>query len=250
MTQSGIRHYRLAAIFLSLSVVSCSAVVRKDAPTISHVHIGHAITAWADAPKKQGLLVAAELFSVSAATNSELLLEATRNGDLAKSKQFLYEIALNVDPAYFDESLEEEYGLRRATAEATTHLRLAADVFDASANVQRTVTRTNIKAKEIIDKSDELSAFLEVGLETDNIEELEIIAEEITLLVNAIAGGPENESSYGLYNFREDIENMVAREDPPYETVDSYYLFNLVKLPDGQWGFGSRRSRGAAGAGY
>lgn len=241
---------RAIVVMMCSLIVACSAVVRKDAPTIAHVHIGHAITAWEDAPKSQGLLVSAELFSVSATVNSELLLQATRNRDMAKSRKYLKAIAMDVDPAYFDEELDDEYGLRRATAEATTHLKLASDVFDATPNVQRTVTRTNIKAKEIIDRADELSAFLEVGLATESVEELEIIAEEIALLVNTIAGGPDNDADYGLYNFREDIEAMVAREDPPYETVDSYYLFNLVKLPDGQWGFGSRRSRGAAGAGY
>ena len=79
---------------------------------------------------------------------------------------------------------------------------------------------------------------------------MEIIAEEIVQTLNAIAGGPEPSDNYSLYTFRNDIEEMVAREDPPYETVESFYLFNLVKLPDGQWGFASRSSRGSAGVGY
>ena len=79
---------------------------------------------------------------------------------------------------------------------------------------------------------------------------MEIIAEEIVRTLISISGGPDIQNNYGLYNFRQDIESMVARENPPYATVDSYYLFNLVQLPDGQWGFASRSSRGAAGAGY
>ena len=229
---------------------SCSSVVRKNAPTISHIHIGHAITGWPLTPKKQGLLVVAELASISVATKSELLLTAARNDDLIKAKRFLNEIALEVDPGSIDPDRANEYGLRRAAAESITHLKLASETSDASSNVQRTVTQTTIRAGQIVDRVDELTAFLDAGLISDSVDELEIIAEEIVRSLKAIAGGPENNTGYGLYEFREDIEAMVSREVPAYQTVESFYLFNLVKLPDGQWGFASRRSRGAAGAGY
>ena len=222
----------------------------KSAPTISHIHVGHAITGWALAPKKQGLLVVAELASISVATKSDILLEATRNGDLVKSKALLEEITREIDPSLIDAEYKTSYGLRRAAAEAITHLQLASETEDASANVQRTVTQTVVRAREIINKTDELTVFLDAGLTSNSIDELEVIAEEIALSLKSIAGGPDQLNNYGLYDFREDIESMVAREDPAYETVESFYLFNLVKLPDGSWGFASRRSRGAAGAGY
>jgi len=249
--RSVISYFLQSLLLLSLLMLTaCGSVVKKNAPTIAHIHIGHAITAWPKTRNNQGLLVEAEIASVRAATNSELLVRSAREGSIGDAKKYLKAIAMSVDPGYFDQSKEEDYGLRRATAEAITHLKLASEVPDASANVQRTVARTNINAQEIIDRADELVAFLEEGLKSENIEEIEIIAEEINHNVSAIAGGPEKQSLYGLYELRQDIENMVAREDPPYETVDSWHLFNLVKLPSGEWGFSSRSSRGAAGAGY
>jgi len=242
---------RSVVAMVAVTLASCAAVVNKDAPTIAHVHIGHAITAWDDAPRNQGLLVVAELAAVTADTNSQLMVKAIKSGDTVKAKRFLKEVALALDPqAYDPDQAETGYGLRRGTAEAMTHLKLSAAVYDATPNVQRTVTQTTVHAQDILDRSDELAVYIDAGLETEDSAELEIIAEEINLLVSSIAGGPQYPDSYGLYNLRQDIQNMIDREDPPYETVDSYYLFNLVRLPDGQWGFGSRRSRGAAGAGY
>jgi len=241
----------LALAILTLQLTACASVVRKDAPTIAHVHIGHAITAWNDTPGRQGLLVVAELAAVTAEANSQLMLRSARDGDIARTKSFMKEIAMALDPQYFGtEKDQNSYGLRRGTAEAMTHLTLSAGVFDATSNVQRTVTKTNVRAQDILDRSDELAVYLEAGLASNDQTELEIIAEEVARLVRFIAGGPEYPDIYGLYNLRKDIEDMVAREDPPYEVVDAYFLFNLVRLPDGQWGFGSRRGRGAAGAGY
>jgi len=238
-----------SAVFLLL--LGCASTDNnKNTPTISHVHVGHAITAWPKTPNKQGLLVTAEIASVRAATNTDLLLKAAAEGNLKRSQKFLKAIAEAVDPGHFDDNSIEEYGLRRATAEAVTHLRLASEVRDASANVQRTVARANINAAEIIDRADELVAFLEEGLKSSDTTEIEIIADEIDRNIRAIVGGPDNDGNYGLFDLRQDIEDMVAREDPPYKTVDSWYLFNLVKLPDGGYGFSSGASRDAAGKRY
>lgn len=240
----------MLVVLITAGLTSCAAVLNREQPSIAHIHIGHAITGWPLAPNKQGLLVVAELSAISAATTGELMLEAAREGNMERAQKFLIETSNTVDPGFLDESRSEEYGLRKAAAEAITHLKLASDMEDASANVQRTVTNTAIKATDLVDRSDELLAYLDAGSKAQSVDEMEIIAEEIVRSLKAIAGGPEIESGYSLYNFREDIESMVAREDPAYKTVDSYYLFNLVKLPDGQWGFASRSSRGSAGLGY
>jgi len=240
----------LIVTLLSTILASCASPLKSKPPSIAHIHIGHAITGWPLAPKEQGLLVVAELAAIAAATTGELMLKAARDGNMERAEKFLIETTNSVDPGFLDETRSNEYGLRKAASEAITHLKLASDMDDASANVQRTVTNTAIKATDLIDRSDELLAYLDAGSKAQSVNEMEIIAEEIVRSLTAIAGGPDIEGSYSLYNFREDIEAMVAREDPAYETVDSYYLFNLIKLPDGQWGFASRRSRGSAGLGY
>ena len=240
----------LFAGLLTFSLAGCSTIVSRDAPSIAHIHIGHAITGWVNAPNKQGLLVVAELASIAAMTNAELMLDAARNGNMERAQRFLRETATQVDPDFLEGTSTGKYGLRKAAAEAITHLSLASGVEDASANVQRTIAQSEIKAMDLVDRSDELLAFLDAGSKAQSIDEMEIIAEEIVRSIRAITGGPDMPGNYGLYDFREDIEAMVAREDPPYQTVESFYLFNLVQLPDGQWGFASRSSRGAAGAGY
>lgn len=247
--RSGLLSVAVGSIVL-LMLSACGSVVKRQGPTIAHIHIGHAITGWPQAPGKQGLLVVAELKSLEAATSSELMLKAVKDGDLQRARKFLMDTAEAVDPGFLDESRKDEYGLRKAAAEAITHLQLASEVDDASANVQRTVTVTRVRADDLLDRSDELLAYIDAGSKANSLADMEIIAEEIQHTLKSIAGGPDRQDSYGLYDFREDIENMVAREDPPYATVESFYLFNLVKLPDGNWGFASRNSRGAAGAGY
>ncbi|MFT4728585.1 MAG: hypothetical protein ACI9UN_003096 [Granulosicoccus sp.] len=241
-------------IMASLGLSACTSLanpfVGRDAPTISHIHIGHAITGWPQAPNKQGLLVAAELGAISAAATSELMLRAARDGDMDRARKYLNDVANAVDPGFLTGIPSNVYGLRKAAAEAITHLQLASEVEDASANVQRTVAANVVKAHDLIDRSDELLAFLDAGKKAQSVEVMEIIAEEIVRTLKRIAGGPDAKDSYSLYNFREDIEAMVEREDPPYKTVESFYLFNLIKLPDGEWGFASRSSRGTAGAGY
>jgi len=275
MTRFPTRHRIVAtlAVLAPFTLAACASLVQRDTPSISHVHIGHAITAWPLTPNRQGLLVTAELDSVIATTNAELMLEAAREGDLGNAQRYLREVVASVDPELLDplrdpdappaphthggsgtggvdRSRDGRYGLRRATAEAVTHLKLASEVPDASANVQRTVARGNVRAQRIVDRADELVAFMDAGLRSTDPAEMEVIAEEIALVLRQIAGGPELPNVYGLYEFREDIEAMVEREEPPYRTVDSWFLFNLVKLPNGEWSFASRRSRGAAGAGY
>jgi len=240
----------ILTILITVGLTSCVSLLSRQAPSIAHIHIGHAITGWHAAPNRQGLLVVAELSAIAAAASSELMLSAARDGDLQRAQKFLNETIDKVDPGFLDESNASEYGLRRAAAEAISHLKLASETSDASANVQRTVTNTAVKATDLVDRSDELLAYLEAGSNAQSAEEMEIIGEEIVRSLKAIAGGPESKGSYSLYDFRQEIEAMIAREDPPYETVESYYLFNLVKLPNGQWGFATRNSRGSTGLGY
>ncbi len=44
-------------------------------------------------------------------------------------------------------------------------------------------------------------------------------------------------SEFGLLQLRKELEAVIAREKPPYVTVDQWYLFNLVRLPNGKWVF-------------
>ena len=56
-------------------------------------------------------------------------------------------------------------------------------------------------------------------------------------------------SEYGLLQLRRELEGIIAREKPPYVTVDQWYLFNLVRLPNGKWVF-DKFGRGGNIEGY
>jgi hypothetical protein len=56
---------------------------------------------------------------------------------------------------------------------------------------------------------------------------LKIYSEEIAYLINTITRLPAENADYGIYQFRRDIDAMIAREDPPYQTIDKYYLFSI-----------------------
>lgn len=230
--------------------VGCSTVVRKDAPTISHVHIGHSLTGWHDTPNKLGLLVTAEQEATIAAANADLLIEAARKGDLAGTKKFLTNLGHVLDPETYPEGNGKGYGLRKAANGAISHLKFAADSPDASSNALRSIARTAILANSAVEKCDELLLLVEEALTIDEVEILAELGPDIRTLAYDIAGGTEKVTAdaYGLFELRSDIEAMVDREDPPYTTVESFYLFNLIRLPDGGWEFAKGRRRNSSGS--
>lgn len=242
-----------ATVAFAVTLLSgCATVVRTDAPTIAHVHIGHALTGWFDTPNKVGLLVTAEQEATIAAANAELMIEAATRGDLGAIKRFLTNIGNALDPETYPVGNGKGYGLRKATNAAMSHLKFAGDSADASNNVLRSVARTSIVANSALEKCDEALILVEEALQIDDLEILAELGRELRDMTNDIAGGPSkaNPDAYGLFEFRSDIEAMVDREDPPYTTVESFYLFNLIRLPDGGWAFAKGRRRRAGGTSY
>lgn len=88
-------------------------------------------------------------------------------------------------------------------------------------------------------------------------EDARVVAEQVQQLTQANLTGEDidengtigNESrEMGMDQITAAIDAMIAREDPPYKTVDSWYLFNLIRLPDGEWIF--RRAGSSASRGY
>ena len=52
-------------------------------------------------------------------------------------------------------------------------------------------------------------------------------------------------AEYGIATIRRDIDQMTAREQPPYSPVATRWLFSLIRLDDGSWTF--RRGSGGSG---
>ncbi len=89
-------------------------------------------------------------------------------------------------------------------------------------------------------------------------EEAAVAVEEIVKLTQANLEGEDSDrdgklgsmpTEYGVKQLRTEFDVMIAREQPPYRTVDQWYLFNLVRLPSGRWVF-DKLNRGGNIDGY
>ena len=98
----------------------------------------------------------------------------------------------------------------------------------------------------VLNRCDLIAALGDEILNSSSTEEANLLSQELVKLTRAnrdgsdangdgIAGSTPEE--YGLKQLRAELQSMIDREDPPYTTVDSWYLFNLVRLPSGEWIF-------------
>ena len=55
--------------------------------------------------------------------------------------------------------------------------------------------------------------------------------------------GRREPAEFGMKQLRAQLDGIIARESPPYRTVDQWFLFNLVRLPNGRLGVRQARSR-------
>jgi hypothetical protein len=93
---------------------------------------------------------------------------------------------------------------------------------------------------------------------SSSVEEASVSVAELGKLTRANVSGDDSNadgvagslpSQYGLVQLRKELEATVARESPRYVTVPQWYLFNLVRLPNGRWVF-DKLGRGGNIDGY
>jgi hypothetical protein len=217
-------------------------------PTIAHVHIGHALTGVHVTPDKEGYLVTAERRAKEA---DESARQAAASQDLAAIKT---DIARAVDAT----DSEEGFGVKHALTMAAHHIAFAATSDDASINIQRAAPVFSNDIARVIERC-ELIALLgkDVGASA-SVQEAHVSVEEIVKLTGANINGDDTNGNgtvgdappeYGLVQLRKELQGVVDRENPRYVTVDQWYLFNLVKLPNGKWVF-DKLGRGGNIEGY
>lgn len=236
----------LMAIALVLPVVA--GCVSRRAPTVAHVHIGHAITGVHVTPNKVGYLVSAEGRAQETLDYSK---KAAAAHDLAEMK---HDIALAAGATNADDT----FGVKESMIMAVNHITFAATSDDATLNVQKAAPVFAADSARVIERCD-LIGLLNKDIQASNSEkEAALLVQEIAKLAQANLSGDDSNgdgvvgsvpSEYGLLQLRKELEAMVAREKPPYVTVDQWYLFNLVKLPNGKWVF-DKFGRGGNIEGY
>lgn len=233
---------------LVLAVVAFSGCAHK-APTIAHVHVGHALTGWHSTPGKDGFFVVAEkqaekALDAARSATSHGNDENTLKADIARALEA-------TNPEKKDDEPRSRYGVKQALNGAINHIGFAGDSDDASENIKGSAEAFASNASVVLDRCDLIAALgRDIGT-TSSLDEAVVLAEEVLNLSLANVYGEDsdgdgvigsNPSEYGLMQLRKELDAMVSREVPPYRTVDSWYLFNLIRLPTGQWIFREKES--------
>ena len=231
-------------VVLMLGLAGCTS----RPPTIAHVHIGHAITGVHVTPNQEGYLVTAE-------RRAGQTVEFAR---LAASSNDLVEIKKNVAAAVKATDSDDDFGVKQAIVMAANHITFAATSDDASVNVQSSAPKFASDITRVMERC-ELIVLLgkDVASSASAKDAAVSVAELVKLAQANVAGDDSNgdgvvgsaPSEYGLVQLRKELGAMIARESPPYVTVPQWYLFNLVRLPNGRWVF-DKLGRGGNIDGY
>ena len=225
-------------------IAACVGCVSKS-PTISHVHIGHAVTAHAATPGKVGFLVYAE---GQAERAHALALQLDPGDNLAPWRDTL--VALQV----------QLYGaplpFAKAVTEASNHVTFAGQSSDATPNVRTGAAAFEQAIQGVLVRTQLLEEYIAEAVGTSSVEEARELTAEIRTLVAANLSGEDANrngivgdvlSEYGVAQLRRDLDATIAAERPPYSTVDRWYLFNIIRLPSGDWAFKRRDKPSSAG---
>lgn len=229
-----------------LLLVMCGCATRP--PTIAHVHIGHAITGVHVTPGKEGYITTAQ----------KRAQQAVDYAVSAQSSRDLAEIKRDVELANHATNAAEDFGVRESVLMAINHISFAATSDDASLNVQKSAPVFAADAAHVVQRCDLISLLSKDVASSTSEQEASVSVTEIVKLTRANVDGDDTNGNgqrgatsaqYGLLQLRQELEQMIARERPPYVTVDQWYLFNLVRLPNGRWVF-DKFGRGGNIEGY
>ena len=240
---------RLPALMaIALVLPFATGCVSRRVPTVAHVHIGHAITGVHVTPNKEGYLVSAERH---AQETIDFTAKAGATHDLGEIKR-------NIAMASQATNAEDTFGVKESMVMAVNHITFAATSDDATLNVQKAAPVFAADSARVIERCDLIGLLSNDVQASTSGQEASLLVSEIAKLAQANLSGDDSNgdgvvgsvpSEYGLLQLRTELEAMIAREKPPYVTVDKWYLFNLVRLPNGKWVF-DKFGRGGNIEGY
>jgi len=232
---------------LAMIAAATAACVTRP-PTIAHVHIGHAITGVHVTPGHQGYV------EVAMGRARETLADAQRASEatgLAGLKSAVAEaLSATDDP--------ENFGVKQSLIMAANHISFAATSADASANVAHFAPAFKDDISAVIGRCDYIELLGKDVAASTSMNDARLLVQEILASARANVDGADPRGTgirgaapadYGVAQLREEVLEMVARERPTYRTVDEWYLFNLVRLPNGRWVF-DKLGRGGNIDGY
>jgi len=237
----------LARTLVLVALAGTSACVTRP-PTIAHVHIGHALTGVHVTPGHKGYILVAEQRA------DEVLAAAKSAGRAADLSALKAQIAVAVSA----NDNQENFGVKQSLIMAANHIEFAATSDDASENVIRAAPIFKHDTAAVIERCDYIDLLGKDVAASNSMKEASLLVEELSKAAEANVEGADSKgggakgsitADYGMAQLRAELEAMIARENPPYRTVDEWYLFNLVRLPNGRWVF-DKLGRGGNIDGY
>jgi hypothetical protein len=234
---------------IALLALTATGCISSRPPTIAHVHIGHAITGVAVTPGQKGYVLEAE----------ERAQKAYDLANKAMTDTSLPELKKDVNAVVEASTSETDFGLKHSVVMAANHITFAASADDASANVRQSAPIFAAHVTRVVERCDEIALLGKDVDATATLEEAISLTAEIRALSQQNISGEDargsgvfggTPSEYGMKQLRQELQDMIARENPPYRTVDQYYLFNLIRLPNGKWIFDRADRNGGTSSGY
>lgn len=245
LVQSTVKFVGVVGVLcLMAGTIGCAT----QTPTIAHVHVGHAITGANDTEEKLGYFVLAERRARAAALAATAAVRDNRPLDEAKE---------NIAAVNQQTNTRDDYALAQAVTEAANHITFAALSPDASDNVRHASAAFEKNIAGVMYRSNLIKLYASDAAASRSATEVAELAQEIHKLTLANVNGEDIDGDgrfdssareFGIVQLRRDLDALVDREDPPYTTVERWYLFNLIRLPSGDWIF--RRSGGGNSRGY
>ena len=248
MNNNRIRWMSVSAVTTAIACAVFASGCTSRAPTIAHVHLGHAITGATDTPNNIGYLVYSERQAQTALTEADSAVSAYPSLERMRSDTQAVNETTNTS---------DKYPLVVAVRTAADHIKFAAQSADASENLKQGYARIREITEGIIVRSEVIDRYARDAATNGSNGEVQVLTVEIQKLAYANLNGQDvdgdgkigtTDREYGVLQIRREIDALIARENPPYTTVDRWYLFNLIKLPTGEWMF--RRSGGDQSKGY
>jgi hypothetical protein len=236
-------------LVLPLVALAAAGCVTSRQPTMAHVHIGHALTGVAITPGQKGYLLEAE----------ERAQNASDLANKASTETSLPQIKLDIDQVVKASNSEEDFGLKHSIILASNHITFAATSDDASQNVKLAAPIFAHDITRVVERCDEIGLLGKDVTAATSVQEASLLAVEIRKLAQQNVNGEDAHGTgalgatpqeYGMKQLRKELQDMIARENPPYATVDQYYLFNLVRLPNGKWVYDKFGRGGNIDSGY
>ncbi len=233
----------IVCIILLAGINGCSS----KAPTMAHTHIGHAITGWHDTPAKEGLFTVATHKAKEAVRYGNATVTAGKS--LEEIQKDIELVIQATDPQRNETTkVQSPYGLRQALTGSVDHITFAATSADASQNVKDFAAQLDKNARGTLERCELIVALSDEILASTSKEEAVILATEVQSLARANLNGVDADGDgkigthpdeLGLKQLHTQLFAMIEREDPTYAVVDTWYLFNIVRLPNGTWEYQS-----------